>query len=39
MHFKYNNDSETFYQMLYLLLPDWKKRKAILLDEEVVREL
>ncbi len=38
IHFKYNNHSENFYQMLYTLMPDWEKRKAIL-DEEVVMEL
>ncbi|UYO21135.1 M48 family metallopeptidase [Bacillus sp. 41-22] len=38
IHFKYNDHSENFYQMLYALMPDWKKRKEIL-DEEIVREL
>ncbi|WP_261379598.1 MULTISPECIES: M48 family metallopeptidase [Bacillus] len=38
MHFKYNDPSEKFYQMLYSLMPDWEKRKAIL-DEEIVKEL
>lgn len=38
IHFKYNDHSENFYQMLYSLMPDWEKRKAIL-DEEVVKEL
>lgn len=38
IHFKYNNHGEKFYQMLYSLMPDWQKRKAIL-DEEVVKEL
>ncbi|OZU89409.1 hypothetical protein CIL03_06765 [Virgibacillus indicus] len=38
IHFKYNDHSEGFYKMLYSLMPDWEKRKAIL-DEEVVRDL
>ncbi|MDQ0160739.1 M48 family metallopeptidase [Alkalibacillus salilacus] len=38
IHFKYNDHSDQFYQMLYALMPDWEKRKVIL-DEEVVREL
>lgn len=38
IHFKYNNHSEKFYQMLYSLMPDWEKRKAIL-DEEIVKDL
>lgn len=38
IHFKYNDHSEKFYNMLYSLMPDWEKRKAIL-DEEVVKEL
>ncbi|WP_342535205.1 SprT family zinc-dependent metalloprotease [Lysinibacillus sp. FSL K6-1151] len=38
IHFKYNNHSENFYNMLNVLMPDWQKRKAIL-DEEVVKEL
>lgn len=38
IHFKYNNHSESFYKMLYSLMPDWEKRKAIL-DEEIVRDL
>ncbi|TWL05635.1 M48 family metallopeptidase [Bacillus licheniformis] len=38
IHFKYNDPSEKFYQMLYSLMPDWEKRKAIL-DEEIVKEL
>lgn len=38
IHFKYNDHSDNFYQMLYTLMPDWEKRKAIL-DEEVVRDL
>lgn len=38
IHFKYNDHSENFYQMLYALMPDWEKRKAIL-DDEIVREL
>ncbi|WP_099363590.1 SprT family zinc-dependent metalloprotease [Fredinandcohnia onubensis] len=38
IHFKYNDHSDNFYQMLYSLIPDWEKRKAIL-DEEIVREL
>lgn len=38
IHFIYNNHGESFYKMLYALMPDWEKRKEIL-DEEVVREL
>lgn len=38
IHFKYNDHSESFYKMLYALMPDWEKRK-IILDEEIVREL
>lgn len=38
IHFKYNNHSESFYNMLYSLMPDWEKRKVIL-DEEIVKEL
>lgn len=38
IHFKYNDHSENFYSMLYSLVPDWEKRKAIL-DEEIVKEL
>ena len=37
-HFKYNNHSDNFYQMIYSLMPDWEKRKEIL-DEEIVKEL
>ncbi|WP_419893153.1 M48 family metallopeptidase [Oceanobacillus kimchii] len=38
IHFKYNDHSDKFYNMLYSLMPDWEKRKAIL-DEEIVKEL
>lgn len=38
VHFKYNNHSDNFYQMLFSLMPDWEKRKAIL-DEEIVKDL
>ena len=38
IHFKYNNHSEKFYQMIYSLMPDWEKRKEIL-DEEIAKEL
>lgn len=38
IHFKYNDHSDKFYNMLYSLMPDWEKRKS-LLDEEIVREL
>jgi len=38
IHFKYNNHGENFYRMLYALMPDWEKRKAIL-DEEIVKNL
>ncbi|KYD07958.1 hypothetical protein B4102_0592 [Heyndrickxia sporothermodurans] len=38
IHFKYNDHSDNFYNMLFTLMPDWQKRKAIL-DEEIVQEL
>lgn len=38
IHFKYNDHSEKFYNMLYTLMPDWEKRKKIL-DEEIVKEM
>lgn len=38
IHFKYNNHSDNFYQMIYSLMPDWEKRKEIL-DEEIAKEL
>lgn len=38
IHFKFNNHSDSFYEMLYSLMPDWEKRKSIL-DEEVVKDL
>ena len=27
IHFKYNDHSDNFYQMLYSLMPDWEKGK------------
>lgn len=38
IHFKYNDHSGKYYDMLFSLMPDWEKRKAIL-DIEIVREL
>nr|WP_285855314.1 SprT family zinc-dependent metalloprotease [Paenibacillus cellulositrophicus] len=38
IHFKYNDHKDSFYNMLFSLMPDWEKRKAIL-DDEIVREL
>lgn len=38
IHFQYNDHKDSFYTMLFSLMPDWEKRKAIL-DEEIVREL
>jgi predicted metal-dependent hydrolase len=38
IHFKNNDHSDHFYKMLYSLMPDWEKRKAIL-DEETVRDV
>ncbi|GGM28192.1 hydrolase [Paraliobacillus quinghaiensis] len=38
IHFKYNDHSKKFYEMLYALMPDWESRKEIL-DEDVVKEL
>jgi Predicted metal-dependent hydrolase len=38
IHFIYKNHNSQFYNLLTVLMPDWKQRKAIL-DEEVVREL
>ncbi|WP_108721237.1 YgjP-like metallopeptidase domain-containing protein [Virgibacillus indicus] len=29
----YNEHSENFYKMLYSLMPDWEKRKAILMKK------
>lgn len=38
LHFKHRNHDADFYNMITILMPDWKQRKAIL-DEEVVRVL
>lgn len=38
IHFVHKNHDQKFYSFLTSLMPDWKKRKAIL-DEEIVREL
>ena len=38
IHFKYDNHNNDFKELLTALMPDWKKRKAVL-DEEVVRDL
>lgn len=38
IHFQYNDHKDSFYNMLFSLMPDWEKRKAML-DDEVVREL
>lgn len=38
IHFKYNDHSSKFYEMLYTLMPDWKRKKEIL-DKEVVKDL
>ncbi len=38
VHFKYRNHNKDFYNFLTALMPDWKKRKAIL-DSEVVLDL
>ena len=38
VHFKYRNHNKDFYNFLTALMPDWKKRKAIL-DTEVVLDL
>lgn len=38
IHFIHNDHSESFYDMLSVMMPDWKKRKAIL-DEDIVRDL
>ncbi|KGX93712.1 hypothetical protein N781_00435 [Pontibacillus halophilus JSM 076056 = DSM 19796] len=38
IHFKYNDHSNKFYEMLYALMPDWESRKEIL-DEDIVKEL
>lgn len=38
IHFRYNDHKDSFYKMLYSLMPDWEIRKAML-DEEIVREL
>ena len=36
IHFSHRNHDAKFYEVLTVLMPDWKERKAIL-DEEVVR--
>ena len=38
LHFKYDNHDNNFYNLLTVMMPDWKKRKEIL-DTEVLREL
>ena len=38
IHFQYTHHDHQFYEFLTALMPDWKRRKAIL-DEEVVRSL
>lgn len=38
IHFIHNDHSAEFYNMLSVMMPDWKKRKAIL-DEDIVRDL
>ncbi|MGK5511085.1 M48 family metallopeptidase [Brevibacillus formosus] len=38
IHFQYNDHKDSFYNMLFSLMPDWEKRKAVL-DEEIVRDL
>ena len=38
IHFKYDNHYADFNELLTTLMPDWKKRKAVL-DDEVVRDL
>lgn len=38
LHFIHKDHNDQFYQLLTVLMPDWRKRKAIL-DEEVIREL
>lgn len=38
IHFIYKNHDNKFYNLLTVLMPDWKSRKAIL-DEVIVREL
>lgn len=38
LHFKYRNHDRNFYDLITVLMPDWKDRKQIL-DEEVVRGL
>lgn len=38
VHFLHNNHNDEFYNLMTVLMPDWKQRKEIL-DEEVVRGL
>lgn len=38
IHFKYSNHDDNFYNLMTVLMPDWKKRKKIL-DLEVVKLL
>jgi predicted metal-dependent hydrolase len=38
IHFLHNNHTRKFYDMLFILMPDWEKRKKIL-DLEVIKDL
>jgi predicted metal-dependent hydrolase len=38
IHFQYNDHKDSFYNMLFSLMPDWEKRKAIL-DDDIVKDL
>jgi predicted metal-dependent hydrolase len=35
IHFKYKNHDNKFYAFLTSLMPDWKKRKKILDEDEI----
>jgi len=38
IHFKHRNHDEKFYNMMDVLMPDWKRRNEIL-DLEIVKNL
>lgn len=38
LHFKYRYHDRNFYDLMTVLMTDWKERKKIL-DEDVVRDL
>jgi hypothetical protein len=38
LHYKYENHDKNFYNMMTMIMPDWKNRKEIL-DKDVIKEL